>query len=58
MNDQRRCPDPYFNLKATLINGGGNAFWILYNPSLETLDITSIYVPDGQILISQYDLES
>jgi hypothetical protein len=52
MNDVKRCPDPYFNLKAQLTNGAGSAEWVLYNPSLENLEIASIYVPNTQILIS------
>ncbi len=58
MNDVKRCPDPYFNLKAQLTNGEGSAFWVLYNPSLDPLELTSLYMPDAQILISQYEIES
>ena len=52
MNDVKRCPDPYFNLKAQLTNGAGSAEWVLYNPSLENLETASIYVPNAQILIT------
>lgn len=58
MNDVKRCPDPYFNMKAQLTNGAGSAMWVFYNPSLETLEIASLYVPDAQLLISQFDIES
>ena len=47
MNDVKRCPDPYFNLKAQLTNGAGSAEWVLYNPSLENLETASIYVPNA-----------
>ena len=58
MNDVKRCPDPYFNMKAQLTNGAGSAEWVLYNPSLENLEIASIYVPSAEILITQYEFES
>ena len=47
MNDVKRCPDPYFNMKAQLTNGAGSVEWVLYNPSLENLEIASIYVPNA-----------